>query len=77
MPQNNLDIQQGMDVRTFEGILEHKNPICDECGNHCYSLYSGGKKERVSELYVCRNCKIIFTLPTKKQCEFTKEIQND
>jgi len=70
-------ISLGMQVKSFGGTLQHKNPICDECGSHCFSLYSGGKKERVTELYVCRNCKIIFTLPIEKKCEFTKEIQND
>ena len=71
------EISQGMKVKSFDGLLHHKNPICNECGSHCFSLYSGGKKEPVTELYVCRNCKIIFTMPFEKKCEFTKEAKND
>jgi len=63
---------QGMTVKTFSGLLNHKNPNCENCGRHCFSLYQGGKKERLSELYVCKNCNILYALSTKKKCEFTE-----
>lgn len=61
-----------MSIRTFPGLLHHKNPKCAECNSHCYALYSGGKKDRLAEMYVCKNCNIIFKLPSKKKCEFTE-----
>jgi len=65
---------QSPSYRTFEGVLSHKNPKCEECGRHCYQLYSGGNKETVTELFQCRNCNILYTLPNKKRCVFTEEI---
>ena len=65
-------IIQGMKVKTFSGILNHKNPTCDNCGRHCFSLYRGGRKERLPETFVCKNCNIIYTLPREKKCEFTE-----
>ena len=70
------EIKQGMQVMEFDGVLDHKNPKCNECGNHCFSLYSGGRKEKLTEMYVCKNCKIIYTLPQEKKCEFTEK-KND
>jgi len=61
-----------MKVKTFTGLLNHQNPSCEECGSHCFSLYSGGKKERVGDMYVCKNCKIIYSLPNSAKCEFTE-----
>jgi len=63
---------QGMRVKTFDGILEHQNPNCEKCGAHCFSLYSGGKKERLTAMYVCKNCQVIYLLPNQKKCEFTE-----
>ena len=65
-------IVQGMAIRTFDGVLNHKNPVCQECGSHCFALYSGGVKEKMAEMFVCKNCNIIYTLPEKKKCEFTE-----
>jgi len=66
-------IEEGMSIRNFVGLLDHKNPTCEECGSHCYALYRGGKKEKMADLYVCKNCNVLYTLPSKKNCEFTEE----
>jgi len=68
-------LMEGMKIRIFQGLLNHKNPKCEECYRHCYSLYRGGKKEKMTEMYVCKNCNIIYTLPEKKKCEFTEMIE--
>ena len=68
---------EGMSVKTFEGLLDHKNPICEKCRSRCYALYLGGKKERMGDLFVCKDCNIIYTLPTKKKCEFTEVSDHD
>jgi len=60
-------IIQGMKVKTFSGILNHKNPTCEQCGSHCYALYRGGKKEKMADLFVCKNCNLLYTLPTTKK----------
>ncbi len=65
------NIIQGMKIRTFHGLLDHKNPTCTECSSHCYALYRGGKKEKTA-MFVCKNCSIIYTLSTKTKCEFTE-----
>jgi len=62
----------GMIVKSFDGILDHKNPVCAKCNNRCYALYRGGKKERIGDMFVCKNCNIIYTLSEKKKCEFTE-----
>jgi len=64
-------IVQGMKIRTFQGLLDHKNPTCMECSSHCYALYRGGKKEKTA-MYICKNCNVIYTLPDQKKCEFTE-----
>ena len=61
-----------MSIKTFTGLLEHKNPICPDCHLHCFSLYQGGKKERLGDLYICRNCQSLYELPDKKKCKFTE-----
>ncbi len=43
-------IVHGMKVKTFSGLLNHKNPTCEQCGSHCYALYRGGKKEKMADL---------------------------
>ena len=65
-------IFQGMKIRTFQGLLGHKNPTCMDCSSHCYALYRGGRKDKTS-MYICKNCNIIYTLPDQKKCEFTEE----
>ena len=35
-----------MNSKIFSGILEHRNPICETCGVHCFSIYEGGRKDR-------------------------------
>ena len=74
MVNNNTfpEIVQGMKIRTFHGLLNHKNPTCTECSSHCYALYRGGKKEKTA-MFVCKNCNVIYTLPDQKKCEFTEE----
>jgi len=67
---------QGMKIRTFQGLLDHKNPKCEECTSHCYALYRGGKKEKMGDLFVCKNCDIIYALPDKKMCEFMEVEKN-
>ena len=62
-----------MTAKIFTGILEHKNPVCPKCRIQCFSLYQGGKKDRVHEMFICKNCKTIYELPEKKRCEFTEE----
>ena len=64
-----------MTTKTFTGLLGHKNPVCTKCGVHCFSLYQGGKKDRVQEVFICKNCKTIYELPEKKKCEFTESIE--
>ena len=61
-------------VKEFEGILGHKNPECEKCGNHTYALYQGGKKERLADAFTCKRCNIIYKLLSKK-CEFTEDNQ--
>ncbi len=65
-------IVEGMSIRKFVGLLDHKNPTCELCGSHCYALYRGGKKEKMADLFVCKNCNFLYTLPDKKKCEFTE-----
>jgi len=69
------NIVEGMSIQNYVGILDHKNPTCERCGNHCYTLYRGGKKEKMVDLFVCKNCNILYSLPNKKKCEFT-EVQS-
>ena len=61
-------------MRTFQGVLDHKNPRCESCSKHCFSLYRGGKKDRVEQIYFCKNCSIIYQLPNQKKCKFTEVI---
>ena len=61
-----------MNVRIFEGELTHQNPICAKCSNHCYTLYAGGRKDRVEDMYFCKRCKIIYKVPSKKKCKYTE-----
>ena len=70
------ELIEGMKIRTFQGVLDHKNPTCEECNSHCYALYRGGKKEKMVEMFVCKNCNIIYTLPDKKKCVLTEVGQN-
>ena len=65
------NIQDGMTV-IFEGNLGHKNPECEKCGNHTYTLYQGGKKEKLNDTFICKTCSIIYKLPKPKKCEFTE-----
>ena len=65
-------IVEGMSIQNYVGILDHKNPTCEKCGSHCYTLYRGGKKEKMTDLFVCKNCNILYTIPSKKRCEFTE-----
>ena len=58
-----------MTIKVFEGRLSHKNPSCEKCGNHTYSLYQGGKKEKLEDAFVCKTCSIIYKLPTPKKCD--------
>ena len=69
------ELTQGMIIKTFNGLLDHKNPKCSQCNYHCYALYRGGKKERMANMFVCKNCNILYTLSSKKKCEFT-EVQS-
>ena len=71
------ELTQGMNIEEFNGLLDHKNPKCSKCNCHCYTLYRGGKKERMGDMFVCKNCNIIYTLPAKKRCEFTEVSEND
>jgi len=68
-------IIQGMKIRTYKGILDHKNPTCEVCQGNCFALYRGGKKERMQEIFFCKNCSILYELPLKKKCTFT-EVKN-
>ena len=61
-----------MTSKVFEGRLGHKNPSCEKCGSHTYSLYRGGKKERLVDAFVCKTCSIIYKLPNPKKCEFSE-----
>jgi len=67
-------VDQQMDARPFRGLLDHKNPSCEVCLGRCMSLYSGGKKDRMSEMFLCSSCGIIYVLPPKKRCKFTEAI---
>jgi len=55
-----------MSIRIFEGDLICQHPVCTECNSHCYSLYVGGRKDRIKNMYFCKKCKIIYKLPTRK-----------
>jgi len=65
-------VAQGMSIRNYDGLLDHKNPTCEECSTPCYALYRGGKKERMSDLFVCKSCNILYILSRKRKCEFTE-----
>ena len=65
-------IVQGMKIKTFQGLLDHKNPKCETCEKLCYALYRGGKKERIADFFVCKHCSIFYTLPNKKRCTLTE-----
>ncbi len=67
-------VTSGMTIKVFEGRLGHKNPECESCGSHTYSLYHGGKKERLDDAFVCKRCSIIYKLPNQTKCEFTEVI---
>ena len=58
-----------MSIRIFEGELTHQNPICTECNNHTYTLYVGGRKDKVENMFFCKKCEIIYKLPTRKKCK--------
>ncbi len=59
-------------MKTFEGMLGHKNPECEKCGSHTYAIYQGGNKEKLADAFVCKVCNIIYKLPTPKKCEFSE-----
>lgn len=59
-------------VIEFGGVLGHKNPECEKCGNHTYALYQGGKKERLPDAFTCKRCSVIYKLSKSKKCEFTE-----
>jgi len=40
-------VDQEMETKTFQGLLDHKNPNCEVCFGHTMSLYSGGRKDRM------------------------------
>ena len=61
-----------MTTKTFTGLLDHKNPVCPDCKIRCFSLYQGGKKDKVQEMFICKNCQTIYELPENKRCEFTE-----
>ena len=61
-----------MTTKIFQGLLAHKNPTCEICGVTCFSVYNGGTKDRIKDLFFCRKCKIMYQLPEKKICEFTE-----
>ncbi len=63
-----------MIIKVFEGRLGHKNPSCEKCGRHTYSMYRGGKKERLDDTFVCKTCSIIYKLPTPKKCELSEVV---
>ena len=65
-------VGQSMELRTFSGLLDHKNPSCEVCFGRCMSLYSGGKKDRMSEMFLCNTCEIFYLLPSKKKCNLTE-----
>ena len=65
-------VGQKMETKTFMGVLDHKNPNCEVCFGHTMSLYRGGKKDRMTETYLCTNCGVIYVLPDKKKCKFTE-----
>ena len=57
-----------MSIKTFDGELVHQNPICTKCNNHTYTLYIGGRKDKVEGMYFCKKCKIIYKLPSTRKC---------
>ena len=65
-------VDQQMETKMFLGVLDHKNPHCEVCSGHTMSLYSGGKKDRMSSTFLCSKCGIIYVLPPKKKCKFTE-----
>ena len=64
-----------MSIRIFEGELTHQNPICMECNNHCYTLYIGGRKDKVLDMYFCKKCQIVYKLPSKKKCNLVEDVK--
>lgn len=64
-----------MSIRIFEGKLEHQNPICTECGRRCFTLYIGGRKDRIEDLYFCKSCNTIYQLPANKKCKFMEVVE--
>ena len=35
---------------------------CQVCNSHLYSLYAGGAKERIKNMYYCNGCKKVIEL---------------
>ncbi len=70
----NLSEKEVFAIRTFDGKLTHKNPVCKECDRQCYSLYSGGRKDRLEDTFVCKKCNIIYKLPSPPKCLFSEVI---
>ena len=60
-------------VRIYDGILTHKNPTCNQCGKVSNSLYVGGRKDRISNIFICEICSILYTLPQKPKCDIVKQ----
>jgi len=65
-------VSQQMETKTFQGLLDHKNPNCEVCFGHTMSIYSGGRKDRMPGMYLCNKCGVIYVLPSKKKCKFTE-----
>lgn len=38
------------------------NENCQVCNSHLYSLYAGGAKERVKNMYYCNGCQKVIEL---------------
>jgi hypothetical protein len=58
-----------MKIRNFEGQLTHQNPVCTMCNGHCYSLYIGGRKDKISDVFYCKKCKIAYVVSEEKRCD--------
>ena len=67
------DLKMVEKSKIFDGLLQHKNPICETCGVHCFSIYQGGKKDKVEDVFRCAKCNTLYHLSENKRCEFTEE----
>jgi len=60
-----------LSLKIYRGQLSHQNPMCTKCGVHTFSLYFGGRKDKIVNMYFCKRCITIYKLPKRKENDHT------